>query len=551
MSIGIDFKVFDSLQKPFLNSLPNNLSYKTCSMFKNEIFSYVISYKSIEKIFGKYTCSISVESPIEKYVHIRHIGYVPSILPAYTLESDNYLSTAPGLFPDVLEPITNNEVPLSSNCYQSLWVMIEPDENVRPDEYKVKLTLANEEVSGNVEFSIRILPASLPEQKLIYTDWFHPDCVAHIHNVEIFSEKHWEIMERYISLAVKYGMNMLYTPVFTPPLDTEIGNYRDTVQLVGVSYDGKYEFDFSLFERWINVAKRCGILYFEISHLFTQWGCKHAPKIMATVDGEYKRIFGWDTKSDSNEYIEFLDSFLIALLEEIEKLRIKDKVYFHVSDEPSVESLGNYKNAANIMKKYVKDYPIIDALSDYEFYEEGLVNKPIPSSSNVEIFIENGVKNLWTYYCCAQHSEVSNRFMAMPSYRNRIIGVQLYKYNLEGFLHWGYNFYNSGLSKRHINPYCVTDADMEFPSGDAFIVYPYKDEAIESIRMIVFNEALQDIRAFQMLEKLKGREYVIDLIDDNLSNPITFKTYPQNSDYIIKLRERVNMEIITALQNNN
>ena len=69
---------------------------------------------------------------------------------------------------------------------------------------------------------------------------------------------------------------------------------------------------------------------------------------------------------------------------------------------------------------------------------------------------------MWTYYCTGQYYEVSNRFMSMPSARNRIYGVQLYKYDIVGILHWGYNFYNSQFSIEHINPYEVTDAATRF-----------------------------------------------------------------------------------------
>ena len=68
-----------------------------------------------------------------------------------------------------------------------------------------------------------------------------------------------------------------------------------------------------------------GVRTFEIAHLFTQWGAYHAPKIMATVDGEYKRIFGWDTDAASDEYIGFLRAFLTALIAEMkaERARLK------------------------------------------------------------------------------------------------------------------------------------------------------------------------------------------------------------------------------------
>ena len=64
---------------------------------------------------------------------------------------------------------------------------------------------------------------------------------------------------------------------------------------------------------------------------------------------------------------------------------------------------------------------------------------------------------------------------SMPSARTRILGTQLYKFGIEGFLHWGYNFYFAGRSRKFINPFMVTDAAGAFPSGDPFILYPSKD----------------------------------------------------------------------------
>ena len=76
-------------------------------------------------------------------------------------------------------------------------------------------------------------------------------------------------------------MNMLYVPLFTPPLDTEVGGERTTVQLVGATrQNGKYSFDFSELKRFMDFAAAHKIKYYEMSHLTTQWGAKACPKIM-------------------------------------------------------------------------------------------------------------------------------------------------------------------------------------------------------------------------------------------------------------------------------
>jgi hypothetical protein len=186
----------------------------------------------------------------------------------------------------------------------------------------------------------------------------------------------------------------------------------------------------------------------------------------------------------------------------------------------------------------------MDALSNYEFYENGAVDLPVPASNHIEPFIEHEVKPLWTYYCVGQRIDVSNRFFPMPSARNRILGSQLYKFDVDGFLQWGYNFWYTRHSVRAVNPFINTDAGYSFPSGDAFLVYPGENGPIDSLRFEVFREALQDLRALRLLESLVGREETVRLMEDG--ECITFSRYPRGADWLLAMRGRVNEAIKTA-----
>jgi hypothetical protein len=342
---------------------------------------------------------------------------------------------------------------------------------------------------------------------------------------------------------------MLLTPVFTPPLDTKPGGERLTVQLVDVhKNNGCYSFGFEKLERWIQLCESHGVEYFEFAHLFTQWGAKAAPKIMACVDGEYKRIFGWETDALGEEYKKFLTAFLPELKALLKNLGIAERCYFHISDEPGLKDLEQYKAVKAMVAPYLAGFAIIDALSDFDFYSHGALTKPIPAVDQIGPFIEAKVAELWAYYCVAQYKNVPNLFISMPSARNRILATMLYKYNIEGFLQWGYNFYNSQYSLNPVNPYITTDAGGAFPGGDSFQVYPGKDGIPEeSLRFMVTAQALYDLRAMQMLEGLAGREAVMEILEGELSQPITFETYPKTDEYILNFRTRINREICHSL----
>ena len=124
----------------------------------------------------------------------------------------------------------------------------------------------------------------------------------------------------------------------------------------------------------------------------------------------------------------------------------------------------------------------------------------------------------------------------------------MYLYHIRGFLHWGYNFYNSAYSYRHINPYVDTHADYGFPSGDPYLVYPGEGgSVVSSIRNQVQMEALYDLRALELLESLSDRETVESLIMEGEPEKMTFKSYPVSSAYLFALRRKVNREIIKRL----
>ena len=368
------------------------------------------------------------------------------------------------------------------------------------------------------------------------------DGLIQYYGVDFASEDYWRIVEHFIIAATDLRVNMLLTPVFTPPLDTTVGGERMTVQLVDISKDnGRFHFDFSDLLRWCELCRKHGIEYIEVPHFFTQWGAEATPKIIAAVDDREERIFGWNVPATDPSYREFLEAFIPALRAELADYDYPDsKVYYHISDEPGMHQRESYAAALDVVSGLLEGCQIIDTLSDYAFYQEGLVKLPIPANDSIQPFIDNGVELLWVYYCCAQGYKVPNRFFSMPSARSRIHGVLMYQYGIQGFLHWGFNFYNAQYSNRPINPFITTDAGRAFPSGDPFLVYPGEDgEPLSSIRAEVLRSAFDDIRALELLEGLTSREQVMSLINQDLTHPLTFTDYPQESAYLLDLHRKI------------
>jgi hypothetical protein len=537
-------RCLSSLTKVFADEELRAKPWNAATALSNERYSFQVAYRS--DVLRK-PVYVTVESPLRPFIVVRRAGLVPSELPCNADHDEYVLRTTPGLYPDPLFPIDPDEgVVAFPGQWRSVWITIDLDGSVRSGSHEVAIRFldAARQTLGIERFRLEVIPGVLPPQRLVHTEWLYADCIANYYNVEVWSDRHWDLVGRFVQTAVRNGINMILTPIFTPPLDTAIGGERRTVQLVDVQRSGaEFQFDFTRLSRWVELCRSAGVEYFEFAHLFTQWGAKHAPKIVVKENGELRRVFGWDTDASGEPYRRFLDQFLPQLVSFIRNHGLEKRSYFHVSDEPSSADLEQYRRCMEILRPHLNGFPIIDALSDYELYSQGAVQNPVPASDHIEPFIANGTKPLWTYYCVAQNKKVPNRFFHMASARNRILGVLLYKYSVDGLLHWGYNFYNEQYSIRPLDPFRNTDGGHGFPSGDPFIVYPGEGGVVESLRLVVLYEGLQDMRAMELLESFIGKEAVLEIVEEGLESRLSFVEYPRGEGWLLDLRERINAAI--------
>lgn len=536
-----EFRVLSSLEKLFLDEEP-------CSPppimegFCNEAISWQVAIR-LKEGWGAPAINVEVISEAAKYVQVRQVRHVPVQLAAYPENDGNYLRTSPGLYPDLLQDVGLNTLHIRPHAWECLWLTLDAQGKLPAGNYPVTLRLTDAEgaLIGEHTQSVTLLNALLPAQRLKHTKWLHVDCLADYYRVAPWSEAHWRITENFVRSAVAGGVNMILTPIHTPPLDTRVGGERTTVQLVGITREnGKFFFDMTRVHRWIAMCRSAGVEHYEMAHLFTQWGAVHAPKIMATVNGVEQRLFGWETDALGPEYAEFLQAYIPALRQVFREEGVENNVYWHISDEPTGEQLVSYQAAKRQVESLLEGAHIMDALSDFSFYQQGVVAHPVVAIDHIAPFLEAKVPGLWTYYCCAQCWQVPNLFISMPSARCRILGMLLFHCRCDGFLQWGYNFYNSELSDGFLNPYHTTDADGWVPAGDPFQVYPGPDGQPEpSIRWMVFREALQDLRALNLLAEHVGWEQANALLGD-----MTITKYPQDAQALLQLRRKINAAIL-------
>jgi len=533
----LELRLCSALDKVFITGESILTPQAEGVMLQNEQFSFQAAFRLTHGEPHSLTARISVSAPPPLRPDVFEVVSVPCELPVLDGQRD-FLRADAGFFPDALRPALDSCCRVVPGHWQSLWILA--DGCPEPGAYPVRVSVTAAGETAQAVFTLRVLPGRLPESNFYASQWLHGDCLARAHGVEIFSETWWEILEHYLKTASRFGLNTLLTPVFTPPLDTAVGTYRPACQLTDVTCrGGQYTFGFERLGRWIALARRCGFRRFELSHLFTQWGAKAAPQILAR-SGE--RLFGWDTPSDSLRYRNFLACFLPALRRYLCEIGVAEDCFLHISDEPEDENLPQYAACVRLLRETMPGVPILDAMGSFAVYEKSGIDVPVVSLDHMELFLQRGVHPLWGYYCWVQRGGVSNRFLSMPSACARVFGAQAYRYRLDGFLHWGFNFWNTFCSRAAVDPWRTTDADGAFPGGDAFSVYPYGDGCAPSVRLLVFSQALQERRALEGYERKFGREAALGLLRSHLGE-LTLTEYPRGAKPYLDLQRELTLAL--------
>ena len=545
------FVVADSLEKVFADQPPRPIDLDIpITAFAGETVSFQIAFlpPTTPSVDGVGAVRVAVEGEAAAFTSVATVELVPCTVLAFDGHDDGYLRDTAGLYPDLLRPLGPDAPVLPYvGQWRAVWIAVRVPEG-RTGELSVPVTVRSvrtgEELSATT-VTVQVSELRLPELDIVNTQWVHLDGLATYYGDEVFSEDHWVAIENVIGKAAEMGINSVLTPVWTPPLDTAVGGTRLPVQLVDIrDEDGEYRFDFAKLERWMAICRRQGISRLEIAHLFTQWGAEHTPAIYVQNGEGLEHRFGWQTDATDPGYRRLLEALLPALRALLDAEWGRDRVIFHISDEPhGPKMLESYRAARTVVDDLLKGCTVVDALSDFEFYSSGAVPLPVVATDALTPFFDAGVEHLWMYYCVGQHQDVANRFIGQPSTRNRVIGTQLFLTGAEGFLHWGFNFYNAQYSTRPIDPYTDTCAGGAFLAGDAFIVYPGEGrEPYESIRFRVFAEAMADHRAMQMLRDLAGADAVRAIVDPDGATTMT--SYSYDPDHYRRVRAALSSEIV-------
>jgi len=498
MISSIQASLVPSDQRVYLSTLvPVAESPEPIEVASNERFSFQVAIRGTLPQPLRVAVSVSAG---EWAARVRRVGHVPVEHlntvrgePGADVEGADRI---PGYVPDpLLEEATLFLPPDETHTF---WVtMRPPGEGVGAGEPVVEALISFPDEPSRepirLRQPVRVHPLRLGEREgFPVTHWFYADALMDWYGTDGFDERFWELARRYITNLTDHGSDMLLVPLFTPPLD---GVKRPT-QLLRVEAEGEggYRFDWGDVERYIRLARECGVRYFEWSHLFTQWGVEHAIRVYHG-QGRDESALLWppDTGATSALYHDFLACLLPEFHRFLARHGLLEISFFHLSDEPHEDHRANYRAAREMIRELAPWMKVMDAMTDIGFAADGLIDLPVPLVETAPAFHAAGI-DAGCYYCCVPRGRYLNRLMETPLAKIGMHGLLFYRWGFRLFLHWGYNYWYQRRSRHLLDPFTRQDGGSwpNWAYGDPFVVYPGPEGPLDSIRWEVFAESLQD-----------------------------------------------------------
>jgi hypothetical protein len=112
-------------------------------------------------------------------------------------------------------------------------------------------------------------------------------------------------------------------------------------------------------------------------------------------------------------------------------------------------------------------------------------------------------------------------------------GWLFHRFEMRGFLHWGYNYWQKSQTSQLIDPF-TESSGLAWPGwsyGDTFLVYPGAEGPLDSVRWEVWAESLQDMALLQTAG--------IGPDDKRLRALQSFESFPKSVAWLRGMRRRI------------
>lgn len=405
---------------------------------------------------------------------------------------------------------------------QSVWLRIFIPPNTAPGIHDGMVRIFkqygfnDETLIESHPFRIDVRETILPEPKdwSFYLDlWQHASAVARWHQVRLWSDEHFELLDNYLTSLAALGQKAVTVIAGEIPWSGQ-RCFRDRyyptnlfehsmVRLIREK-DGNWRLDTSPMDRYIELAfSKCIDSEIEVFGLLNIWQDTYYGFEKVIPDGlDAWRIRYLDESDGCMKYIrnnEDFSHYLRLLHAHFKSKGWLDKVRI-AADEPHEDS--GFSERVALVKRSGSGFKFKVACNSFAMFEKvdpavvdwtpnlGITSRDPEHTRSV---ISKSRGRFCYYVCCGP--DRPNTFIRSPLIECRIIPWLVHYFKLDGFLRWAFHLWPDKPWER------ISWRAPHWPAGDMGFTYPGRDgKPVETVRYEIFRQGLQDAELVNVLK---------------------------------------------------
>ena len=396
-------------------------------------------------------------------VRLQWVRYMDITTNSANVPSDELVAKAPASIPD---PFWEGAArPVEPGSLQPLWIEVDVPKDAIIGNYNGQLTVSGKTGNCNLPISLHVRSFYMPDarhQRVIQW-WDVPGRT--FENLQVGTDAYWNHLRGMCEFVKHYRQT----------------DVRADLGLVTRTADGS-GWDTSLLEKYIDIAFDTGLQAVHVGAV----GRHTKPQL---------------EPGSVTEPIEDNISRLAAVQQLVVKRGWQGRILTSIADEPFIVHEKSYQAVLKRVREVAPDIQVIEAI---ETDNIGDLDVFVPKLSHLNLWwptfskLKDEGKQVWFYTCCYPVGRYPNRFLDQPLVDVRELHWISYLYGLDGYLHWGLNWFVPNE-----DPYTEKGITTwpTLPQGDPQVAYPGKNGWLGSLRLSAMRDGLQDYEYLWTLER--------------------------------------------------
>jgi hypothetical protein len=397
-------------------------------------------------------------------VRLQWVRYIDINRNTAGMPEDELIARAPASIPD---PYWEDPtIGIRAGQTQPLWIEVKVPRRASAGDYAGALTLQADNKTTELPVTLHVWDFEVPQQRhLSIVNWWRFPGLGFEDRVEPYSEAYWSLLSRFCEFVAEHRQ-------------TDVLAHINLIQETGDRQQG-YAYDASRLERFAQTAFAAGIRQIQMHSLGRRIGSHLDPDGRIEPDeAAFRRL---------------------AELEELVRNRKwHNRFAVSISDEPFLYHEEFY---ADLVDRVHKTAPSVRCIEAVETEYLGNLDIYVPKLSHLNLWydrfdqVRQQGAELWFYTCCHPVGRYPNRFLDQSLLKVRVLHWLNYLYDLDGYLHWGLNFFAGD------DPYSQEGISKDLPLGDRAIAYPGKTGLLGSLRFSAQRDGIEDFEYLWVLEE--------------------------------------------------